>query len=186
MAPIHHRRPGPVAATLADERVYLEIIADGIHIHPALISLVASVAPERLVLVTDAIGATGTAPGLHRLGPLNVMVKDGRAVLAGHEETVAGSLLTMDRAVALAVQVAGVPLLVALRAASLHPALALGEDRKGRLTAGADADMVLLDQDLSIIATIVAGEVAFDPTGALMALDHPVSRREVVPNVATS
>ena len=102
------------------------------------------------------------------------MVKDGRAVLAGHEETVAGSLLTMDRAVALAVQVAGVPLLVALRAASLHPALALGEDRKGRLTAGADADMVLLDQDLSIIATIVAGEVAFDPTGALMALDHPV------------
>ncbi len=69
MAPIHHRRPGPVAAALADDRVWLEMIADGVHIHPALISLVATLAPGRLMLVTDAIGATGTAPGRHRLGP---------------------------------------------------------------------------------------------------------------------
>jgi len=185
MAPIHHRRPGPVAATLADDRVYLEIIADGIHIHPALISLVARVAPERLVLVTDAIGATGTAPGLHRLGPLEVVVKDGRAVLAGHEETIAGSILTMDRAVALAVHVASVPLLVALQAASLHPAMALDESRKGRLTPGADADVVLLDQDLSIISTIVGGEVVYDPTGALVPLAHEGALPEVpVPDVA--
>jgi len=185
MAPIHHRRPGPVAATLADDRVYLEIIADGIHIHPALISLVARVAPERLVLVTDAIGATGTAPGLHRLGPLEVVVKDGRAVLAGHEETVAGSILTMDRAVALAVHVASVPLLIALQAASLHPAMALDESRKGRLTSGADADIVLLDQDLSVISTIVGGEVVYDPTGVLAPLAHEVALPEVpVPDVA--
>jgi N-acetylglucosamine-6-phosphate deacetylase len=167
MAPIHHRQPGPVAAALIDRRVFLEIIADGVHIHPALISLVASLAPERLVFMTDAIAATGTAPGLHRLGPLEVMVKDGRAVLVGHEETVAGSVLTMDRAVALAVQVAGVPLLTALQAASLHPAIALGENSKGFLAAGADADMVVLDRDFSVVATIIGGRVAHDPAGVL-------------------
>ena len=176
MAPIHHRRPGPVAAALVDDRVSLEIIADGVHIHPALISLVATLAPERLVLVTDAIGATGTPPGRHRLGPLEVLVRDGRAVLAGHQETAAGSVLTMDRAVALTVQVAGVPLLTAVQAASLHPANVIGEQRKGRLAPGADADMVVLDNNLSLIATIVGGQVAHDPHGVLAPLEMTASR----------
>lgn len=169
MAPIHQRRPGPVAAALADERVSLEIIADGVHIHPALIALVATLAPERLVLITDAIGATGTGPGRYRLGPLEVVVTDGRAVLAGHEETAAGSVLTMDRAVALAVD-AGVPLLTALQAASLHPARVLGEERKGRLAPGADADFVVLDRGLALVATVVGGQVAYDPAGLLSSL----------------
>ncbi|HUC15601.1 MAG TPA: N-acetylglucosamine-6-phosphate deacetylase [Acidimicrobiales bacterium] len=170
MAPVHHRRPGPIAAALGDERVSLEIIADGVHIHPALIALVATLAPERLVLVTDAIGATGAPPGLHRLGPLEVLVTDDRAVLAGNSETVAGSVLTMDRAVALAVDVARVPLLTALKAASLHPAGVLGENRKGRLTPGADADLVVLDRQLDVVATIVGGQVVYDPTGLLSRL----------------
>jgi N-acetylglucosamine-6-phosphate deacetylase len=164
MAPVHHRRPGPVAAALADERVSLEIIADGVHIHPALIALVATLAPERLVLVTDAIGAAGAPPGRHRLGPLEVLVADGRAVLAGNEETVAGSVLTMDKAVALAVDVAGLPLLTALKAASLNPANVLGEVRKGRLAPGADADVVVLDGQLAVVATIIGGQVVYDPT----------------------
>ncbi|HXW78539.1 MAG TPA: N-acetylglucosamine-6-phosphate deacetylase [Acidimicrobiales bacterium] len=176
MAPIHHRRPGPVAAALVDDRVSLEIIADGVHIHPALISLVATLAPERLVLVTDAIGATGTPPGRHRLGPLEVLVQDGRAVLAGHQETAAGSVLTMDRAVALTVQVAGVPLLTALQAASLHPANVLGEQRKGRLAPGADADLVVLDNDLALVGTVVGGQVAHDPLGVLAPLEMTASR----------
>ena len=180
MASIHHRRPGPVAAALADERVTLEIIADGVHIHPALIALVANLAPARLVLVTDAIGATGARPGRHRLGPIEVVVSDGRAVLAGQEETVAGSVLTMDRAVALTVHEAGVPLLTALRAASLHPAQALGERAKGRLQPGADADIALLDARLGLVATIVGGEVAHDPTGVL----DPVMAIARGPNVA--
>jgi N-acetylglucosamine-6-phosphate deacetylase len=174
MAPVHQRAPGPVAAALADHRVSLEIIADGVHVHPALISLVATLAPDRLVFITDAIGATGALPGLHRLGPLEVLVKDGRAVLADHEETAAGSVLTMDNAVALAVRVAGVPLLLALRAASLHPAMVLAEKRKGYLGPGADADIVVLDRDLSVVSTIVGGRIAHDPTGALRSVLPPV------------
>ena len=165
-----------MAAALADERVSLEIIADGIHIHPALISLVATVASERLVLMTDAIGATGTVPGRHRLGPLEVQVANGRAVLVGHEETVAGSVLTMDRALALAVQVAGVPLLAALQATSLHPARVLGEQRKGRLGPGADADMVVLDEDLTLVATIVGGRVVHDPRGLFSSMEMALSQ----------
>ncbi|MGH9107284.1 MAG: N-acetylglucosamine-6-phosphate deacetylase, partial [Acidimicrobiales bacterium] len=170
MAPIHHRRPGPVAAALADDRVFLEIIADGVHIHPALISLVAALAPERLVLMTDAIGATGTPPGRHRLGRQEVLVSESRAVLADHQETLAGSVLTMDRAVKIAVGTSGVPLLTALRAASLHPAMVLGERRKGRLERGADADIVVLDEDMAVVATVVGGRVAHDPRGALAPL----------------
>jgi N-acetylglucosamine-6-phosphate deacetylase len=175
MAPIHHRRPGPAVAALSDKRVSLEIIADGVHIHPALISLVATVAPQRLVLMTDAIGATGTVPGRHRLGPLEVQVANGRAVLVGHEETVAGSVLTMDRALDLAVHIAGVPLLTALQATSLHPARVLGEHRKGRLAPGADADMVVLDEDLALVATIVGGRVVHDPRGLFKSMEMAIS-----------
>ncbi len=91
----------------------------------------------------------------------------GRAVLADHPETVAGSVLTMDRAVALAVRDAGVPLITALQASSLNPARALGESRKGRLSPGADADLVVLDRDFCTVSTIVGGRVAYDPTGVL-------------------
>ena len=98
------------------------------------------------------------------------MVSDGRAVLAGHGETVAGSVLTMDRAVALTVEVARVTLLGALRAASLHPAMALGEAQKGHLSPGADADIVVLGPDLSVLATIIGGRLAHDATGWLGAV----------------
>jgi N-acetylglucosamine-6-phosphate deacetylase len=99
-----------------------------------------------------------------------VFVTDGRAVLAGNAETVAGSVLTMDKAVALAVDVARVPLLTALQAASLHPARVLGEHRKGRLIPGADADLVVLDRRLDLVATVIGGQVVYDPTGLLSSL----------------
>ncbi len=94
----------------------------------------------------------------------------------GHEETVAGSVLTMDRALSLAVQVAGVPLLTGLQATSLHPAKVLGEQRKGHLGPGADADMVVLDNDLTLVATIVGGQVVHDPRGLFSSMEMALSQ----------
>jgi N-acetylglucosamine-6-phosphate deacetylase len=175
MAPIHQRRPGPVTAALSDPRVGLELVADGAHVHPALISLVASLAPERLLLITDAIAAAGAPPGRYRLGPQEVVVSDGRALLAGHKDIVAGSVLTMERAVAVATQLAGVPLLTALRAASLQPARAVGARAKGHLAPGADADIVVLSHGFEVVATIAGGNPVYDPTGLLGALGAPAA-----------
>lgn len=98
MPGITAREPGPVGAALADDRVSLELIADGIHVDPAVIAAVFRAAPGRVVLVTDAMAAAGAPDGDYRLGGVDVSVCDGRAVLAG-TDTLAGSTLTMDRAV---------------------------------------------------------------------------------------
>lgn len=171
MAPLHHRRPGPAGAALGNPRVSLELIADGVHVHPAIIALVAKLAAERLILVTDAIGPTGASPGRYRLGPVEVLVSGERSVLADGSGTVAGSVLTMDRAVAFAVKSAGVPLLATLQAASLNPASVLGEKRKGRVAPGADADLVLLGPDLRALATLRAGRAVYDPGELLRAVE---------------
>jgi len=171
MPPLDRRRPGPLAAALGDPRPTLEVIADGEHVHPGLLALVGAVAPDRLVAVTDAVAATGLADGVHRLGGLEVTVRDGRVSLRDDPGTLAGSVLTMDRAVANLVG-AGLPLTVALRAATATPAGVLGAGRDGRvrgvLRAGAAADVVVLDEGLAAVATVVAGRVVHDP-GALLA-----------------
>jgi N-acetylglucosamine-6-phosphate deacetylase len=118
------RAPGPVGAALADERVSLEVIADGIHVDPRLIAMLFRAAPGRVVLMTDAMAAAAAAPGRYVLGGLNVDVADGRAVIAG-TDTLAGSTLTMDRAVEVCVE-AGVPRDVAVGAATETPARVLG------------------------------------------------------------
>lgn len=118
------RAPGPVGAALADERVSLEVIADGIHVDLRLIAMLFSAAPGRVVLMTDAMAAAAGAPGRYLLGGLEVDVADGRAVIAG-TDTLAGSTLTMDRAVEACVA-AGVPREVAMSAATETPARVLG------------------------------------------------------------
>ncbi len=120
------RDPGPVGAALADTRVAIEVIADGVHVDPILIALLFSEAPGRVVLVTDAMAAAGAGDGRYTLGGLDVDVHGGRAVIAG-TETLAGSTLTLDRAVAVAVN-AGVPEADAVAAASSIPAALLGLD----------------------------------------------------------
>ncbi|MCB4208255.1 N-acetylglucosamine-6-phosphate deacetylase [Arthrobacter sp. UM1] len=144
MPGLHHRTPGPVAAALDASHVTLELIADGVHVHPAMIRLLFAAAPGRVALVTDAMAAAGQHDGTYRLGGLAVEVTDGVARLAG-TETIAGSTLTMDRAVAVAAA-SGAPLSAALEAATTTPARALGLDASaaaGGIAAGAPAPLLV-------------------------------------------
>jgi N-acetylglucosamine-6-phosphate deacetylase len=167
MRGIDRREPGPIAAALGDERVTVEVIADGYHVHHGLLRLAARAAPGRVVAITDAIAATGLPDGEHRLGERPVLVRNGRVALADRPETLAGSVLTMDRAVAGLVA-AGVAPTEALRAAAATPARVISDDgTRGVLALGARADLVVLDARYAAQATVVGGRVVHDP-GALL------------------
>lgn len=151
MRGLHHRDPGPVGAALGDDRVTVEVINDGIHLHPAAVGLVARAAgADRVALITDAMGAAGMGDGDYRLGSMDVRVTDGVARLAGGT-SIAGSTLTLDTAVRTAVREVGMPIEQAVAAATTVPARALGlDDRLGELRPGTHADLVLLDDDLHV------------------------------------
>lgn len=147
--PIHHREPGLIVALLERPEVTIELIADGVHVHPAMIREAARRAAGRYVLVTDAMAAAGSADGDYVLGPLQVQVRDGIARLT-QGGAIAGSTLTLDRAVRFAVEQAGLGLHEAVTAATLTPATVLGRDDLGRLSPGAHADLVVLDDALRV------------------------------------
>jgi N-acetylglucosamine-6-phosphate deacetylase len=171
MTPLHHRRPGAVAAVLLDDRVTVELIADLEHVHPAVMALVQRCAAGRVVAVSDAVSAAGLEPGRYQLGRLEVSVAEGRVTLADDPSTLAGSLLTIDEAVRNLVTAAGLPLVEALRAASATPARAAGlSGHLGEIRVGAPADLVVLGPDLRVTATVAGGDVVFDPSGILSAL----------------
>jgi N-acetylglucosamine-6-phosphate deacetylase len=159
--PLHHREPGVVGAALDSDDVFCELICDGIHVDPVVVRLVLRAkGPARTLLVTDAIEAAGLPDGSHRLGARTVSVAGGRATLPG-TQTIAGSTLTMDRAVRNAVELGSVSVEAAARMASTAPAELLGiADRKGTLAPGADADVVVLAPDLSLTGVMVRGEWA--------------------------
>lgn len=156
MPGLHHRFPGPVGAALADDRVVLEIIADGVHLHPDIVRIAASAAAGRVALVTDAMAAAGAADGSYRLGALDVEVAGGVAHVVG-TDTIAGSTLTQDAALRVTVG-AGVPLAVAVRALTETPARVLGREDLGTLEPGRLADAVLLTPDLRVAGVWLAGE----------------------------
>lgn len=156
MPGLHHRVPGPVGAALADDRVVLEIIADGVHLHPDIVRIAASAAAGRVALVTDAMAAAGAADGAYRLGALDVEVADGVAHVAG-TDTIAGSTLTQDAALRVAVT-AGVALPAAVHALTETPARVLGREDLGTLEPGRLADAVLLTADLRVARVWLAGE----------------------------
>ncbi|MFT4219916.1 MAG: amidohydrolase family protein [Microbacterium sp.] len=156
MPGLHHRRPGPVAAAVADPRVTLEVIADVVHLHPAMVRIAFAAAPGRVALVTDAMAAAGDGDGRYSLGARAVDVVDGVARLAT-DGTIAGSTLTQDAALRVAVG-AGVPLADAVAALTATPARAIGESALGSLHAGFLADAVLLDAELAVRAVWCAGE----------------------------
>ena len=148
MPPMLHRDPGPVLALWRDQRVVLEMVLDGVHVRPELAAFVFASAPGRVALVTDAMAAAGAPDGDYQLGELQVEVRDRVARVAG-TDTIAGSTLTLDRAVRIAVA-AGVPFASAVDAATRVPADYLGLAEVGRLAPGAYADLAVLDAELCV------------------------------------
>lgn len=155
MRGLHHRDPGTVGVA-TDTDVICEAINDGIHLHDATLRLLARLVGDRLCLITDAMAAAGIGDGVYQLGAQEVTVTQGKAVLTG-KDSIAGSTLTMDRAVARAIQ-AGLSVLQVARAAATAPARLLGQaDTFGSLAAGLDADLVILDDDFEIQRIMASG-----------------------------
>lgn len=161
MQGIHHRAPGPVAAATHSPNVILEIINDGVHVHPEVVRLAFAGAPGRIALVTDAIAATGAAEGDYLLGTLSVSVKDGVARLA-EGGSLAGSTLTLDAALRRAVTEVGISMEEAVTALTETPARAIGRAHDlGRLEPGFAADAVILTHELVVTDVFAAGRRLF-------------------------
>lgn len=162
MPSLHHRNPGPIAAALLNDNVFVEIILDGVHLHPVTIKLTTRLkGVDRVVLVTDATQAAGLGDGEYlRPGNRKVIVKDGIARL--ESGNLAGSTLTMDQAVRNAVSLIGFSIQDAVCMATKTAADSLNiSDTKGRLEPGKDADILILDQNLQVRMTLLQGEIVY-------------------------
>ncbi|MFK4145818.1 N-acetylglucosamine-6-phosphate deacetylase [Streptomyces sp. NPDC004065] len=164
MPALGHRAPGPIAALMEDERVTVELINDGVHLHPAALELAFHHAgARRVAFITDAMDAAGSGDGRYLLGPLEVEVADGVARLV-EGGSIAGSTLTLDRAFRRAVTVDRLPVTDVVAALSATPARLLGlDDRIGSLEPGKDADLVLLDEDFVLKGVMRRGEWVVEP-----------------------
>jgi N-acetylglucosamine-6-phosphate deacetylase len=157
MRPLDHRDPGIIGEVLTDDRLTADIIVDGIHVAPPIVKLfLLAKGRERAVLITDAISATGMPDGRYQLGPIEVDVKDGKCTSNG---SLAGSVLTMDRAVRNVAKFSNWSLRDAVRAATLNPAQAAGlSSHHGVLAPGAKADFTVLSGAGEVLKTIVRGQ----------------------------
>ncbi|XP_015437191.1 PREDICTED: putative N-acetylglucosamine-6-phosphate deacetylase [Dufourea novaeangliae] len=166
MLPFHHRDPGLVGLLTSDKIpegriIHYGIIADGIHTHPAALRIAHRTHPEGLVLVTDAISALGLEEGIHKLGQFKIEMRMGRAYIAG-TDTLCGSTAEMSKCVRLFKEATGCSIVEALEAATLHPAKTLGiEEMKGVLNYGADADLVMLNDNLELLSTWISGKCVY-------------------------
>jgi N-acetylglucosamine-6-phosphate deacetylase len=162
MEPLHHRRPGPVAASLdalARGTTYVELIADGVHLADETVHLVFSVDPGRhVVLVSDAMVAAGMPDGDYELGSMQVRVEDGRAWTRTDPPALAGGTSHAADLVRRCVVHAGVDPVAAVAAATSTPASMLGLDDRGRLATGLRADLVALDDDWQVQQVMAGGE----------------------------
>ena len=155
MRPLDHRDPGIVGEVLTSKHLSADIIVDGIHVDSEVVQIFLRMKGlERAVLITDATAAAGMPDGTYQLGPIQVEVKNGRCTMDGK---LAGSVLTMDRAVRNVIQFAGWSLQDAVRAATLNPTLAAGLAHHGHLTPGAEANLVVLNPSGEVQKTIVRG-----------------------------
>ena len=161
MSPFHHRAPAAVGAALTDDRLTVTLIADGVHAHPAALNLaLRAKGPAGIALVTDAVAAAGAPAGTYTLGGRTI-VSDGESARLA-DGTLAGSTLTLDRAVRAMVALGGAQLEDALSMATAVPAARLGLADRGRLEVGRRADLVLWSADLQVASTVVGGSVVFE------------------------
>ena len=161
MRGLHHREPGALGWILQDPLIFAQLIADNIHVHPgAMRILVLCKSVDRLLLITDAIAATGQPEGIFELGALPVEVKDGACRLP--DGTLAGSVLTMERALANLIAATQTDLATCWPASSLTAAVSCGwSHRLGRLRPGYLADVTVLTQDLQVAAVLVNGRLRY-------------------------
>ncbi|MFW5696831.1 MAG: N-acetylglucosamine-6-phosphate deacetylase, partial [Phototrophicaceae bacterium] len=164
MSGLHHRKPGTLGAVMASPQVRCEIIADNIHVHPGAMKLAfAAKGAGGIVLVTDAIRGAGMPDGTYPVDDREITVKDGSARLA--DGTLAGSILTMNAALRNFMNATGAPLETIWPVTSLNPAQAVGiASRKGSLEIGKDADLVLVDDSISVHLTMVEGRIVYQST----------------------
>ena len=163
MTGLHHREPGTLGAALTMDSISCELIADNVHVHPAAMNLLyRAKGPDRTLLITDAVRGAGLPEGTsYDQDGRPVVVRDGAAYLPG--DTLAGSTLTMDRALRNFIAATGAPLEVVWPTTSRTAARQLGLDgRKGSLEVGKDADLVLLDANLDVRLTVVGGQVVYE------------------------
>lgn len=178
MLGFHHREPGTVGAAIDSPEVTLEVIADGHHVHPAAIRLLAGAllgerqsarykghgedGLDRLLLVTDAMSACGLPEGNYSLGGQQVVVKNGTVRLASPAASLAGSILTLNQAIRNMINWTGISLPQAINLASLNPARRLGIDAaKGSLEPGKDADIVIMNRDFEVSLTMINGLIGY-------------------------
>jgi len=160
-SPFHHRQPGVVGAILTSDHATAELIADGLHVHPAAMRvLVRCLGVERIVLITDAMPGAGLPDGTFNLLGRDVCVSKGKALLP--DGTLAGSTATMDICVRKMVHLVGTSLPDVIRMASLNPAAVIGvQNDIGSISTGKQADIAVFDKDLKIIMTIRNGKIIY-------------------------
>jgi N-acetylglucosamine-6-phosphate deacetylase len=158
----HHREPGALGAVLASDSVTAELIPDAYHVHPAAMKvLVRALGTDRIVIITDAIAGSGLEDGKYDLVGYTVIVKDGEARL--EDGTIAGCTTPYNRCVEIVNKQVEVPLLQAVKMATLNPARAMGfANRLGSIAPGKDASLVVLDEDVNVYLTMVKGNIVFE------------------------
>jgi N-acetylglucosamine-6-phosphate deacetylase len=160
MPPLAHRAPGLTGAVLESDDVTVELICDGVHVHPAMMRMaLAAKRPDRVMAITDGTAGSGMPPGsTATIGGYPIAIRDAAYLADG---TIAGSSLTMDRAFAKLTSEIGLSLSDAATVCATTPARALGLQGFGLIAPGAIADLVVLDRDLRVVQTWIAGVLAF-------------------------